>query len=231
MPERTASKGHRFMLGASASTLLWWANEIRIWAAALAAVAAVASWVASYYQIRLSSVVSAEKDRAFQQYRAAAEERTAQAQADAEAAKERAAALERDTAQLNLAIEKERLLRTRLQNQVAWRRLTSEQKQALVEALRGQSFKVWVTTVRDDPEARLFHQEIFEALKSAGLDVQWFTGYAMAVGLTTNDSTGPEHELLRRAFEAAGLSLSPSGGDGMKDGAPEITVGSKPPPF
>ncbi|MDP3657121.1 MAG: hypothetical protein Q8R45_09180 [Brevundimonas sp.] len=111
---------------------------------------------------------------------------------------------------------------------VAWRKLTAKQATALKGSLQGHDFPIWVTTVGDDPEACLYHKEMFDALGAAGLKTQWFTGYAMAVGVTLTTTDRPEVRAMLAALKAAGIPVGPKSGDGMKGDVIELTVGSKP---
>lgn len=109
------------------STLLWRANEIRIWATLAAALAAVVTFGAGYAQIRLQSEVSAAKDREFAQFRTASEERTAQALREAATANERAESLTNENLQLSIRLEQEKAERIKLEEKISSRSLTRDQ--------------------------------------------------------------------------------------------------------
>lgn len=192
------------MFGASPAAALWWANEIRIWAAALAAIAAVASWVASYYQIRLANQVGAEKDRAFDEYRTAAEERTARAQADAAIAQERAASLEKQAADARLKQEE-------MRQSLSWRALTPSASDALVAALNRPG-KVVLAYTANDPEAISYASHFRQALTRAGWTVNaqaWSYPDRVLFGLFVPFKAGSQNVgPLQSAFQAAGLAFS-----------------------
>jgi hypothetical protein len=89
--------------------------------------------------------------------------------------------------------------------------------------------ELWVSTVGSDPEASLLHAEIYAALNAAGLKVKGYTGYRRAIGLTINQPSGPQYELLVRLFAEIGLSLDYEPGGIMGKTIPEIIVGTKLP--
>lgn len=181
--------------------------------------------IIEYIVILRAIVATGKVQRESDERVAEASARAAQADAHAAAANERAARLETEAAQAR--VEQERLKAI-----VAWRTITPEQHAILVQALTGLSITVWVTSVRDDPEARMFRDALDQTLKSAGATTKFFVGYEIAVGLTISPTpVGPERDALITAFIRAGLPLSAKAGDRV--GPPnelELTVGTKPPP-
>jgi hypothetical protein len=149
----------------------------------------------------------------------------ADAKAATAKANERAAQLEKETALVKLQTE-------RLKQATAWRRLTKTQYLDLVERLKGKIWgKVWVEVVDTDPEAVNFHRDIWEALKAAGVDVHWFSGWERALGLQLTNSSSPDGKLLKEAFSSVGISLEDRSEPGLKSAGAdvEIIVGSRPP--
>ncbi|MER8925801.1 hypothetical protein [Mesorhizobium sp. M0859] len=121
----------------------------------------------------------------------------------------------------------------RLKQIAGWRSLTKHQLDTLERELRGQSFDLWVTTVGDDPEASILHEQIFNAMKQIGLNVHWFSGYTRASGVTISSGGYPGEGEIQAAFQKAGLHYANMDGPGaMSQGkCAELLVGSKPPPF
>jgi hypothetical protein len=145
------------MFGLSASSLLWWVNEIRIWAAALAGFAAVVTFLASYAQIRLQTVVSTEKDEALKRFQAESAERTSIANAEAARANQRAA-------ELQMALQREIAARQP-------RTLSQEQHSLLVKGLQAApKGRVIVKPNFMDMEATPFANQISRALAEAGFE-------------------------------------------------------------
>lgn len=205
------------IFGYPASTLLSLVNEIRIWAAAVAAIAAVITGLSGYAQIRLQSLVSKEKDQAYSEFKLASENRISAAQNEAAAANERAA---------RLTLEAERI-----RKEIAWRTLTTDQARILIENLHGHEFEIWVTTTKSDPEAMNYYEQILECFTRAGLKPNTFIGYERAYGVAVSTTAAPGLDIVHNAFEKAGIPLSPKQGDAIGKGALEITVGSKLPTF
>jgi hypothetical protein len=131
------------------------------------------------------------------------------------AANERIAQLEREAATLRAAMRP--------------RRLGKWQHDAIVSALRGQSFEVWIGTLDHDAEAMALWQDITTALKDAGLKVVAHTSWARAQGVSITPAGGADREKLKAAFMAAGIELWDSNGEGARLTRLEIIVGSKPP--
>jgi hypothetical protein len=118
-----------------------------------------------------------------------------------------------------------------LNEQLAWRKLTPEQHQTLVTALKGHPVEVWTSFVGNDPESTSFRAEVDEALKEGGVTTKYFSGLAMAVGLQITDVPGVQHDLLVAAFSKAGIPFIsvPPFKDRFKNEL-MIIVGTKPPP-
>lgn len=111
---------------------------------------------------------------------------------------------------------------------VAWRKVTAEQAAKLKKSLLGHDFPIWVTTIESDPEARIYHRQLSDALTTAGLKVMGFTGYDMAMGLSMTTTDRPEVRAMLAALKAAGIPVTAKTGDKMHGDAIEITVGTKP---
>lgn len=202
------------MFGYPASTLLAFVNEARIYAAAVAAVAAVVTGLASYAQIRLQTTVSAEKDRAFREYQLSAEENIA-------AAKQAAAAASLKAAELELESE-------RLRQKVAWRTLSKDQAELLVSAIGNSEFEIRVSTVGTDPEASMFFEQITATLQKTKLKVSGFTGYEVAVDTVITDKPEAASKVVQSALEAAGVSFFVVPAEAVrKDGRLELRIGTK----
>jgi hypothetical protein len=147
-----------------------------------------------------------------------------QARERASKLEERAATFEKEAAVARQETEK-------LKASVAWRRLSKEQYEGLIEALHGQTFEVWLTFVGDDPESTTFRSELDQALTKAGLKTNYFSGYAMAVGLQIRNHPGPQMDAIVTAFNKVGIPFVITEPGKMFKDKLEILVGSKPPPF
>jgi hypothetical protein len=184
---------------------------------------AVVTFAASFAQIRLQSVVSAEKDAAFRRYEIQAEERMQELRLATATAHERTAELERETVAARLELQI-------LQAHQAQRSITPDQHDRILEALSGvPAFRVNLLTLRDDPEARWYAEDIERTLRDAGLQAGISTPLEAAVGLGLCQ-TGPpdDRAALAQAFAHAGLPLAPAG-HGFITSAAEIVVGSRAP--
>jgi hypothetical protein len=221
------------MFGLPAGEALWWANEVRTYSLFLLAVAALIAIVASWTQLRMQDVLSAEKDEAVRQDQLEAETqiagarteaekaREAAAHAGAEAAKanegaaranavaakaaERAAALENEAAQARVEHE-------RLKTQLAWRALTPETveklKAGLAASRRGT---VLIAYTANDPEALMFAIQIREAFSDSG---NWeVRAQARTFGRAVTFEVhipGPDNDIvvgIRNAFKAADINF------------------------
>lgn len=144
-------------------TWLFWVNIARIWGLAIAAIAGVISLVAGITQHNLQAVVSAKKDEALRIFQAESQERIALANASAAEANARAAeAIEK--------AEQERLARVKIEERIAWRRLSKDQQAKIGSQLRrfsGETTSVWFN--QGDIEGSTFASDIASALKEA----QW----------------------------------------------------------
>jgi hypothetical protein len=159
---------------------------------------------------------------------------TLQANADISRANKKIAEAQRDAAQARFGQEQ-------LKERLAWRRMTAQQYNDLVAALKAKpiTIPIYIETVNTDPEAVQYWGEILQTLKDAGLNAMGQEGgHLKAWGVGVVESELPEREILKVAFETAGVPLR----DmiklfGVPSPAPLLTplltmvVGSKPPPF
>lgn len=192
------------------------ADDVYIWANWLLLASLIVGVISTY------GIVASGKLRDEQSKRDLAEARTVAAQAH-----ERAAILEKEAASARLETE-------RLKALAAWRRISSDQHAKLVESLRGKvKGKVWVEFVDTDPEATQFHADLWQTLKDANVNVQWFSGWERAVGLQITNSQSEDAQILQRAFNAVGIAFESKNEPGLKSAAAdvEIIIGSKPPAF
>ncbi|HKT97425.1 MAG TPA: hypothetical protein VJS30_12945 [Paraburkholderia sp.] len=199
----------------TANLIFNWANIALIVGAVLVAVGTIAAvWSAGI------------RDR-FADERVAANEK-ATAQANNGAARANA-----EAARANAEAAHARLEQERLRAQLAWRRVTPEQANQLMLAIRGHHLSVWLTFVGNDPESTVFRTDLNDALTHAGVETQFFSGYARAVGLQLLGGSPEDRRLLLHAFHTAGIPLEDSPEPSQMHGAnntAEILVGTKPPP-
>ncbi|HVJ76956.1 MAG TPA: hypothetical protein VM620_03930 [Hyphomicrobium sp.] len=218
---------------------MWWGQSLEFWQSVilwtmwggfvLTAVGAALAVVSSFVAYQVSDVTQSEADERIASAGSAALTANAEAAKANEAAakaQERAAVLEKQAADARLDLEK-------LRQNMAWRRITPQQHDKLVQALKGEKFRVWVTFVGRDPESSVFREDIAATLKDAGLETVYFSGWAQAVGLAISEQpASPERDKLISAFAAAGLPLVVAKINAMGgEPTPNIVVGTKPPPF
>lgn len=171
------------------------------------------------------------------------EVRTALANESAAKANERASALAKET-------EHERLERLKLEAEIAPRRVTREQREAIATALsRFAGRSVTVTSYSQDAESAILTKQLIEALQAAGLKVADGTASLMQMGGFSMGVhvAGPNRDLvmaLRESLsQAAHLAVAPESPSqlvphpaGIVSGPPNpvaadasILVGIKPP--
>ena len=121
-------------------------------------------------------------------------------------ADERIAANEAETAKAKAEAAQARLEQERLRAQMAWRRISPEQAQHIVQALRGEKIEMWVTFVGHDPEATVFREDVNAVLSAAGVKTKFFSGYERAVGLVAKGGLAEQRAKIVEAFTAAGVS-------------------------
>jgi hypothetical protein len=123
--------------------------------------------------------------KGFERNMAGANERIAAAHAEAAKATEHVQAAERDAARSLETAEKERLERVRLEATISPRRLSPEQRAAIVNACRrfaGRKVDVR-SAYKNDLEAAVLARQIADSLAQAGLDVK----LAIATHLLVDD--------------------------------------------
>jgi hypothetical protein len=242
-------KGVRQMLGLS---LHGWENTMVVFlivAGFFAFVAGAATWAV----VRLQRIELAKSALELEQYKvdAAKDLEAAKTESDAKIAvarAESAAAIEKaqadiakavtQTAKANeraAALEKEaanaRAEQERLKAQLAWRRLTKEQHDFLVAALRPHATKLDLSHP-DDSEAALLASEIEQTLKEAGWTVSNSTGFwapKPPIGIIVGQQSDTIPHPLAKALADAGFQII------IEPGLPadqlKLIVGVKPPAF
>jgi hypothetical protein len=152
-----------------------------------------------------------------------------QAKAEAARASERMAELLLQTQQSRLEQEKIRLEHEQVRNLNAWRRVSPEQHDKIVKALRGHSLIINVLTSSNDPEAAQFGQDIVKTLKDSGASINsaasMFDIPISGLGMTMTKSS--EGTALYMALRGAGFDVK----DLPERDPVMIVVGSKPSPF
>jgi hypothetical protein len=154
-----------------------------------------------------------------------------EAKTDAARATEHAALANERAAEANKKAEKERLERIKLEVKVAWRRLSPEQHEKMVNALSDQRFSMYFEYSQSDPEAVQFAEDIFKSLKVVtGINVyppHPLTMPPAPPGITVSGSPNQNKSALESALKSAGIKFR--GVD--TNGEPRISIGSKPSPF
>ena len=217
-------------MGMSPETAAWvsdWANIVLI-------VSLIVGVVSTYLVVISGNVKEADLKRQV----AVANAEAARANESGAELRRQTAGLEREAAKANeaAATANERAATLtketfELRQKMAWRRITEAQFRAIVTALKGQKLSVWVSFVGSDPESSVYREDIATALKAAGLETKYFSGWEKAVGLAIADEPeGPERDALIKAFALAGIPLASTKSQ-MAKGQLQIIVGTKPPPF
>ena len=157
-----------------------------------------------------------------------ANSRIADAQTRAATLELEAAKLRQTTVGLELDLERERALRVKMQNAIAWRRITPVQEAKLVEMLGAHPMTVSVQAAAGDPESTLYADDIRRTLRAGGFTViaalRNFSGPMHGLGLSTNSPD--ERSLVASAFKAADIEF---GDDVTPASEVTIIVGSKMP--
>jgi hypothetical protein len=156
-------------------------------------------------------------------------------------ADERIAEANARAAEANRIAEGERLARIKLEKEMAWRSLDSEQVAKLVSELNrfaGQPFEI--ITYPNDPEALSFSRELTDALAKAGWRPEQsngFLGFQVEIGITIEVAPRKMPDLsstvkaLSEALNAFGISAKTTVRAGSASNRPntvKIRVGKKP---
>jgi len=155
-------------------------------------------------------------------------------EADMAHAKAHREELRKENLELQLAVEKERTARLRLEQQLGARHIGAAQRQAMQTALADfQGQKMAIVTLPGDPEITAFASEIKAALEAAGMTVTMApalvfgkpqAGIAWDVGLHRRQFA----TALAKAFVEAGVCSGPiTATEPDNDDLLEITVGPK----
>lgn len=189
------------MFGFAPEVELYWVNEVRIYAMAAAACAALVTLGAGYAQVRLQSDVSARKEATAKAVQQASDERIARAQADGAQANERAEKLALEAAQARAEQE-------RLKQLVTWRTISDEQIEKAAAVLSPKRQTVLISVVANDPEAMhlgAYLSEIFKKANWAAVprSVSW--GAWLPIGVHIYGPEGETLDALRAAFNTAGI--------------------------
>ncbi|MAN86391.1 MAG: hypothetical protein CL555_05875 [Algoriphagus sp.] len=131
----------------------------------------------------------------------------------------------------NAQAEAARLEAAQIWQQMAWRRVTSEQRQGIVTSLRGQNFEVWVEFVSADPEATTFREDLASALSEAGLDVHYYGGWERAAGLQLIGLPSPQRAALQKVLLSVDIPHTVRSEPSRQPGSQVmLLVGTKPDP-
>lgn len=244
------SESKSMIWGLSARDWLWWSNEVRIWAAVVAVILGVVAAGAQWAQIRLTSIVSAEKDEEFRRYRVDAEERIAlaeragaEATATAALANSEAERLHQRAAELEVEAAKARLDQEQTKARLSWRDLPQGERERLVATLRNTPGPVTIAWIANDPETLSYAQMLGGAFRDAGWEVHGearFYPTLLLRGLYVPGLRTAAISTIRRAFRASGINASSNDvpaptmhvSDGATaEGAPLVMVGTKQLPW
>src|SRR3954463_13824645 len=119
-------------------------------------------------------------------------------------------------------------LRVKMQKEIAWRRITSDQQAKIIEMLSTHPMTVTVQAVADDPESTLYGDDIRRTLQAADLTVNAalknFSGPMHGLGLSTNPPD--KRAIIASALKSADVEF---GDDTTPTSEVTIIVGSKTP--
>ena len=210
----------------TASSIAGWANIALIASLVGGVIATVLIvWMGNVKEAYWDAARDASAERIAALSTQATEARAEIARSNAEVAK-----ANENTATLQKEAEEARAEQQRLKQQIAWRRISKQQHDALVSALKGKKIDFFLSFVDADPESALFRDDIDRTMKDAGLAPKFFSGWQRAVGLSIAGDDGPDLATLMEAFAAAGLPLIRKPID-HKSFKIELLVGSRPPVF
>jgi hypothetical protein len=152
-----------------------------------------------------------------------------QAKLDAARASQRMAELLLQTQKARVEQEKLRLEREQMRSLSAWRQVSHDQHDKIVNALRGHSLTVNLLIAGDDPEAAQFGEDIARTLRDAGASVSTAAGMfpvpIRGLGMTLTKSDAGT--ALYMALHGAGFEIK----DLPEREPPMIVVGRKPAAF
>lgn len=133
-------------------------------------------------------------------------------------------------AEANARAEEAHLEAVRLRDGLSWRVLSLEQRAVLVDALKHSGLpKVYNTFVGDDPEAASLREQFDAALREAGIETSYFSGWKQAAGIAVLGNPGPDRDALSKALETAGIPhrVEPPSSSFGRD-FPALLIGTKP---
>lgn len=215
------------MLGLTASQIVYWSNEVRIWGAVATVFLGIITCIAQYTQIRYSSIASKQKDEEFEHYKIDAQKEVANANKLASEARRDQEILRNENLKLQSAIDEQRAQQQRLHGAVASRQISEVQQARLFNSLQANGkFKELQVTQIGDAEASNYAQNIIAVIQGGGVKT-----HVSYVGIITPPVYGllikdlPD-SWLASAFNSAGIDfeLLPSWGQ-----RPELIIGLKKP--
>ncbi len=150
-------------------------------------------------------------------------------------ANERASKNEKEAARLRKEAEDERMARVKLQEQLQWRYLSKEQKEAMTKVLKtapGSEVNVWM--IADGGEAQGYGDDFVYALEDSGWKVHVKNGIGIRLlpSICVHDGLDRSTAILNKALDAAHIGHCQVGGDPLRIGSAgtELWIGPKLPP-
>lgn len=190
------------------------ANQVRLWAAAIAGVAAVAAFISSWAQLNLQKAVGREKDSVLEQYKANASVRTASLERMTVDARLEQARLENDNLRLQHEIENERAARLKIEHAIGPRTLSQRSVDALRAKLATSPTPI-IISLQIDPngEAAEFGNQLGEALVPAvhrvdALSVNNAMPSASNSGITVVGFADEVTNVMQAAFRDAAIEAA-----------------------
>ncbi|HEX3860676.1 MAG TPA: hypothetical protein VHY35_03200 [Stellaceae bacterium] len=197
----------------------------------------VAVAVAAVFVVALTRKEASEIKREYDTYKLTVDAKVAEAKVAGIKAGEtagdalaRAASLEKEAARLTKEAEEAKLQTEHLKSQVAWRHLSSDQRQIIVDNLSGKTLAIHFDYSQNDPEAMQFSEDLLKAIRDAGIVA--YTHPLVSppappgvVIFGTEDD--PAYQALKSALDRANVQfkLAP------RNGPVRLSIGSKLAPF
>lgn len=230
-----------------ARDLIMWRWPLEIWdaiaywtllvGAILGGIAVALTALSSWITIKTSAIVQREADQKITEAKtrgdeaheraSKADERAAAASAQAEAARLEQEKIRKENLELSIALEKEHADRLKLEGKLASRKLTPEQRNAIVETLRAEGGGLIISTKKiGDQEAGQYADQLISVFKEAGALVNESFSGSISPPIYGLNITPRSETYLSKALDAAKIPYSRGAGN-----LPSITIGLKPPAF
>lgn len=161
-------------------------------------------------------------------------ERAGNAEENVAGANERAAKAEQSAAEANRATEQERIARLKIESQIAPRRISGAQEEAMKKLLKLGDPRISLFVTTGNPEVADFASDLERVFKNAGLTVTVshgviFGGTVRGITATVAQNRITDIEIVANALRAAGLIKEPLevSSDGVAPGTLQLKIAPK----